>query len=633
MSGQHNRKQTRRQTRQRKSPTELVLQGNGLRRAGDCERAEKLYRRAINLDPRCADAWAELGCCLMEDDRNFPEAAACFRRVLDISPPAESALREGSQPTASVPALQLLEQILADRPNWTTGQLTLGCAYGRAREHDSARVHLASVLRLDPLLESPVECMFAAMHYRDQKWSEAIAAADRALARDPNNLVTHFIRSNSCSALSRMDQAMESNRRAVEISPSADYHSILLLRMNYLAQMTPEALYAEACRWNSLYAAPLAGRIRPHTNVPDPERRIKLGYVSPDLYNHAVMKFVPQVFEHHDPSRFEVFVYAVGSRSDYMTEDLRRSIENYLSIPLGGRELAERVRADGIDILVDLAGHSMGPSFLAFAEKPAPVQVSWIGILSTTGLSTMDYFLGDPHMPCPGTEHLFSETVYRLPVLCSYRPFATDLSVAASPCLDRGYITFGSFNGPRKITRDVVKLWSAILHLVPESRLLLKYHGLEKPALQDDLRRWFTEDGIPEQRLRFAGAVPPREYLAAYSDIDIALDPFPYNGGSTTLDTLWMGVPVVTLAGRMAVQRCGASLLTAAGLPDLVANTPEEYIKTALFLVQAVQSAPDLRRNVRQALQSSPLMDEVGLVRSVEDAYRDMWRAWCASQS
>jgi protein O-GlcNAc transferase len=632
MSGQHNRKKARRPARQPKSPAELVLQGNGFRRAGDCERAEKLYRRAINLDPRYADAWAELGCCLMEDDRNFPQAAACFRRVLDISPPGESTLREGSQPSSSDPALQLLEQIVVDRPNWTTGQLTLGCAYGRAREHDSASVHLATALRLEPLLEAPVECMFAAMHYRDQKWTEAIAAADRALARDPNNLVTHFIRSNSCSALSRMDQAMESNRRALEISPSADYHSILLLRMNYLAEMTPEALYAEACRWNSLYAAPLADRIRPHTNVPDPERRIKVGYVSSDLYNHAVMKFVPQLFEHHDPSRFEVFVYGVGSRSDYMTEDLRRSIDNYLSIPLAGRELAERVRADGIDILVDLAGHSMGPSFLAFAEKPTPVQVSWIGILSTTGLSTMDYFLGDPHMPCPGTEHLFSETVYRLPVLCSYRPFATDLPVAPSPCLERGYITFGSFNGPRKITRDVVKLWSAILHLVPESRLLLKYHGLEKQTMQDDLRRWFTEDGIPEQRLRFAGAVPPREYLAAYSDIDIALDPFPYNGGSTTLDTLWMGVPVVTLAGRMAVQRCGASLLTAAGLPDLVANTPEEYIKTALFLVQAARNVPDLRRNVRQALQSSPLMDEVGLVRSVEDAYRDMWRAWCASQ-
>jgi len=633
MSGQHNRKKTRRKARQRKSPAELVRQGEIYRRAGDCERAEKLYRTAINQDPRCADAWAELGCCLMEDNRNFPEAAACFRRVMDISPSAESTAQECAQRSASDPAVRLLEQLVADRPNWTIGQLTLGCAYGRAREHESASVHLATALRLEPLLEAPVECMFAAMHYRDQKWADAIAAADRALARDPHNLVTNFIRSNSCSALSRMDEAVKSNRRALEISPSVDYHSVLLLRMNYLAEMSPEALYAEACRWNSLYAAPLADRIRPHTNLPDPERRIKVGYVSPDLYNHAVMKFVPQVFEHHDPSRFELFVYAVGGRSDYMTEDLRRSIDNYLSIPLAGGELAERVRADGIDILVDLAGHTMGPSLLAFAEKPAPVQVSWIGILSTTGLATMDYFLGDPHMPCPGTEHLFSETVYRLPVVCSYRPFATDLPVAPAPCLERGYITFGSFNGLRKITRDVVKLWSAILHLVPESRLLLKYHGLEKEAMQGDLRRWFAEDGIPQQRLRFEGAVPPREYLAAYSDIDIALDPFPYNGGSTTLDTLWMGVPVVTLAGRMAVQRCGASLLTAAGLPDLVANTPEGYIKTALFLSETVPKMPDLRCNVRQALQSSPLMDEVGLVRSVEDAYRDMWRAWCSGKS
>src|ERR1700686_69929 len=316
MSGQHNRKKARRQTRQPKSPAELVLQGNGFRHAGDCERAEILYRRAINLDPRCADAWAELGCCLMEDARNFPQAAACFRRVLNIAPPAESTAQEDAQPSASDPAVQLLEQIVADRPSWTTGQLTLGCAYGRAREHDSAGAHLASVLRLAPPPGAPVECMFPAMHYRDQKWAEAIAAADRALARDPNNLVTHFIRSNSCSALGRMDQAVESNRRAIEISPSGDYHSTLLLRMNYLAEMTPEALYAEACRWNSLYAAPLEGRIRPHTNVPDPERRIKIGYVSPDLYNHAVMKFVPQIFEHHDPSRFEVFVYGVGSRSD-----------------------------------------------------------------------------------------------------------------------------------------------------------------------------------------------------------------------------------------------------------------------------------------------------------------------------
>jgi predicted O-linked N-acetylglucosamine transferase (SPINDLY family) len=244
----------------------------------------------------------------------------------------------------------------------------------------------------------------------------------------------------------------------------------------------------------------------------------------------------------------------------------------------------------------------------------------------------MDFFLGDPHLPCPGTEPLFSESIYRLPVICSYRPFG-NVPVAPSPCLERGYITFGSFNNPRKITRQVVKLWSAILHLVPHSRLLLKYHAMEQPAMRGSLEKWFAEDGIPPARLQFEGAAPPREYLEAFSRIDIALDPFPYNGGSTTLDTLWMGVPVVTLAGRLPVQCCGASLLSAAGLSDLVARTPEAYLQAALFLAETVPNTPGLRDNVRSSLQSSPLMDETGVVRSVEEAYRHMWQSWCRTRT
>lgn len=612
---------------------ELLRQGNVLRQAGQLVRAEELYRRAVQRDPVCADAWAELGCCLMETERHVDEAVNCFHRALSnfssVDPTPDTVPEAGD---AAQEAIRLLTKIIALRPNWTTGLLTLGCAFGKTGQHEPAPAHLAEVLQLDPSLEGPVQCMFATMHYRDQNWPEAIAAADRALAAGLDNLPISFVRSRSCFAISRMQQGVASARRAIEIIPCPDFHSTLLYAMSFLEETTPEALYREACRWNTLYAAPLAKRIRPHANDRDPDRRIKIGYVSPDLYNHAVMKFVPQLFEHHDPARFEVLVYAVGGRTDYMTEDLRKSIANYLAMPVAGRELAERVRADKVDILVDLAGHTMGPAFLAFAEKPAPVQVSWIGMVSSTGLTAMDYFLGDPHLPCPGAERLFSETVYRLPVLCSYRPFE-NVPITPSPCLARGYITFGSFNSPRKITRNVVRLWSAILHLAPESRLTLKYHGMETEMGRGDLAAWFREDGIPEERLRFKGADVPRLYLESFSDVDIALDPFPYNGGSTTLDTLWMGVPLVTLAGRADVQRTGASLLSAAGLPDLIAHTPEEYIQAALFLVQAVQNVPDLRRNVRQALQTSPLMDEVGLVRSVEDAYRNMWRAWCASQS
>ncbi|HEV2444528.1 MAG TPA: hypothetical protein VGS58_01345, partial [Candidatus Sulfopaludibacter sp.] len=297
-------------------------------------------------------------------------------------------------------------------------------------------------------------------------------------------------------------------------------------------------------------------------------------------------------------------------------------------------QLAAQVRQDQIDILVDLAGHTMGAALLAFAQKPAPVQVSWLGALATTGMPAIDYFLGDSSMPCPGTEQLFAEKIYRLPLTQScYRPFRTDLPVAPAPSRQRGYITFGCFNNPQKINREVVKLWSAILHLTPQSRLLLKFRGMETAALQNRYRGWFQEDGIEAARLLFAGQSPAETYLADFASIDIALDPFPYNGGSTTLDALWMGVPVVTLAGRLAVQRDGASILSAAGLAGFVAQTPEQYIKIALFLAAVVGLKPDLRSELRHTLAASPLMDEAGLVRDVENAYRGMWRAWCGAQN
>ena len=340
------------------------------------------------------------------------------------------------------------------------------------------------------------------------------------------------------------------------------------------------------------------------------------------------MKFLPPVLEGHDRSRFAVFVYATGGKADHCTEQVQALSDRFVSIqdPDG---LAKRVRADGVDILVDLSGHTMGLTFLALALKPAPVQVSWQGVLSTTGLATMDYFIGDAHMPLPGSECLFSETVYRLPrPFCCYRPSA-DVALAAAPSEDHTRITFGCFNNPQKITRDVVRLWAAILHLAPQACLLLKYSQLEDPAVHGHLRDWFLEDGMPAERVLFEDASPPVEYLSSYSRIDVALDPFPYNGLTITLDALWMGVPVVTLAGRLAVQRAGVSVLTAMGLQGLIASNPEDYVKLALRMAGIARQSPGLRHRIREALQASPLMDEGGLVQSLEEAYREMWRSWC----
>ena len=607
----------------------MLREAHRLRRCGDIRQAEETYRQTVEADPRCGEAWAELG-CLLADAERFSEARDCFLRVTEsVRPETRHGAPEGD---ATRETAELLAAIVATRPAWTTGRFSLGCVYEKLGEHPQAREFLAGATGLDPAREAVGHAVRARMNWTEGKMEQAVADADRAIQADPGNFLAHVVRSAACDFLCRTAEADASRRRALEIAPHPAIHNALLFGMNFLPGATPENLYAEARRWNALYAAPFESERRPHSNTPDPERRLRLGYVSADLWNHAIMKFLPPLFEHRDRSRFEVFVYSAGARRDNATGWVERSVDRFVPFRGSTRELAERVRADGIDILVDLAGHSMAPEILlAFASKPAPVQVTWIGLPATTGLSTMDYFLGDPYLPCPGTEHLFSETVYRLPRPFCYRPFG-NIPLAPAPCLERGCITFGAFHNPRKITRLVIQLWSAILYAVPGSRLLMKSAGLDRDALQKHFLDWFAEDGIPRERVEFAGGSPAFDYLAAYGAIDIALDPFPYNGGSTTLDTLWMGVPVVTLAGRSAAQRGGACVLGAVGLSDMVADTPERYVEAAVFLAGIVPQAPDLRRNVRQALLSSPFRDEVGAVRAAEEAFRNMWRAWCRKQ-
>jgi predicted O-linked N-acetylglucosamine transferase (SPINDLY family) len=343
------------------------------------------------------------------------------------------------------------------------------------------------------------------------------------------------------------------------------------------------------------------------------------------------MKLLPAVFQYHDQTQFDVSFYSIGSIKDKVTEGIART-NRLVSLPPLAEDIAAQTRADKIDIVIDLAGHTMkAAAYLVFAMKPAPLQVSWLGAFTTTGMPTVDYYLGDAYQPCPGTEQLFAETVYRLPRISqSYRP-AADIGIAESPFFKNGFITFGSFNDPRKITRDVIKLWAVILHMTPGSKLFFKFFHLEKPICQTRLRDWLLEDGISAERFRFEGASVPLEYLCAWSEVDIGLDPFPYNGSTTTMDALWMGVPVVTLAGRLAVSCCGATILSAVGLP--VSYSVEEYIQAAMFLVENIPKTPGIRRNVRQAMVASTLMDEKGLIRAVETAYRKMWIKWCGSRT
>ena len=568
---------------------------------GHTEIAEKTWRRAVQLDPNCVTAWSLL---------------------TDLY---EKAGREEE-------AVKALNRWIACGEKTGQNLLALGNRSCTLKQFEQGKALVRQALQLDPSLKIPVGLVIAKAENLQGNWEAAVLELNEILQAEPDNTIALEIRCHCWFQLGWIPESVADHRRCLAAQPDALRHSRLVLMLNYLAESTPEQTYEESVRWSNIYAEPLAGEIVAHPNVPDPERRLKIGYLSPDLRNHAIMKLLPAVFEKYDRENFQVFAYSVNTKGDNVTDYVKRTIGDFVDLPVSRKAIAERVRADGIDILVDLAGHTMhADALLAYAMKPAPVQVTWLGFLATTGMRTMDYFIGDAYMPHPGTEHCFSEKVYRLPrAPGAYRP-PGDPGLGLPPVFKNGYITFGCFNDPRKITHDAVKLWSILLHLHRDAKLFLKYKSLDREIAQRRIRGWFADYGISMERIVFEGSSLPLEYLSRYSQIDIALDPIPYTGGTTTLDALWMGVPVVTLAGRLPAASCGASLLAAAGLP--FANTPEEYLALANQLVKTMPASPNIRHEIRKAMMKSPLMDEVGLIRAVEAAYRDMWRTWCKEKT
>ena len=502
------------------------------------------------------------------------------------------------------------------------------------RRYREARELLAEALNteLGPTTRHEAELLLAKIDFTEGHWEKSLAAVQIILEHNPDDWEALKLRQRCWQRLGFAAEDATDCRRLNELQPSPLEHSDLVFKSNFLWQTTPESLYEESRRWSERYAEPLSPKLPVHRNIPDPERRLKIGYVSPDFRYHAVMKVLPSVLTNYDRQNFELFAYFIDfQQQDAITERLRQTLDNFVTLPANTAEVAKRVQADGIDILVDLAGHTMPvEALLAFALKPAPVQLSWLGVHATTGLRTMDYFLGDAHLPAPGTEQCFSEKIYRLPrAQYCYHP-ETDPGISPSPYFENGYLTFGSFNNPSKVNREMAKAWSLILHFHPGSKLFFKYATPFRAITSERLRAWFQEDGITADRVSFADTHWELPYMASWSCIDIALDPFPYHGGTTTLDALWMGVPVVSMSGRLAVSCCSGVFLNAIGLP--VARSMEEYVALAGAFVNMVLSNNQSRQCIRNAMINSPLMDDQGLVRALETAYRDMWRTWCSGQ-
>jgi predicted O-linked N-acetylglucosamine transferase (SPINDLY family) len=607
--------------------------GLALREQGRLNEAIASYRRAVSAEPDAPQAHGNLGNVLNELGR-LDEAIACCRRAAALAPGHPQAHNNLGVALKDVgrlaEALAAVRTAIGLKPDFAEAFNTLGNTMQAQGRWDEAAACYRMALEIAPYAAGPHYNLGNALLDR-ARLSEAIDCFRLAIACQPDCREAHNNLANACKDLGRLDEAGACFRRALDIDARyVEAHSNLLFCLNYHPDLPAEEIFAEYRRWEAQHARPPGGPMTAHANLRDPERRLRIGYVSPDFRRHSARHFIEPLLSRHDRGAVDVFAYANHPIDDEVTARIKTYVDHWQpTLGLGDESLAELIRADRIDILVDLAGHTRGNRLLTFARKPAPVQVaSWLGYGYTTGLSAMDYFLGDAVFTPPGCEGVFAEQVVRLPVFAAYRPAEGMGEVGPLPAIGRGHITFGTLTRMVRINHRVVRAWAAILRQLPTARLVINSGDLRSCRLKQELGERFATHGIAAGRLVLGYDSPPWDVLRS---IDIGLDCFPHNSGTTLCETLRMGVPFVTLADRPSVGRLGASLLTAVGHPEWIACSEADYVEKAVALAADLPRLAAVRVGLRDAMQNSPLQDETGFARAVEAAYRVMWRTWCAA--
>lgn len=466
------------------------------------------------------------------------------------------------------------------------------------------------------------------------RYDEAEECCRSGLIANPRHAGLHHILSGALFEQGRVDDAISVVRDCLAIAPEMHVaHSDLVRMLNYADTVDPTEIYQEHRAWGTRHADALAMGAAPYSNERTSGRRLRVGFVSPYFRKHAMTFFFESVVENHDRDRMEIFLFADVAQPDEYSERLKAHGARWRpTVGLDDDQFAQAVRNDAIDILVDLSGQTPYNRLLAFARRPAPVQVTWNGYPNTTGMMAIDYRITDAYCDPPGTtEALHTERLVRLPdVYMTWRPPTDAPEPGPLPAEVSGQITFGSFNSCFKITPTLVALWARILHEVPDSRLVLL--TITSRGAERRLRGLFSEHRIGSDRVEMLSRLSHEEFLEAHRRVDIALDAYPYHGTTTTCFSLWMGLPVVVLAGPTHVSRVGVSLLSNLRMPDLVANSGDEYIRIAKKLAFERPALAVLRSTLRQRMLGSPITDGRSGVRALESAFRQMWSGWCESK-
>jgi predicted O-linked N-acetylglucosamine transferase (SPINDLY family) len=613
-----------------------IRRGILLQEQGRIDDAVECHRRIVALRPEIPEAHFNLGNACKDQGR-IDAAIASFQQALALEPDFAAAhtnlgsalLQQGKRQEATL----CFRRALALEPELPEAHYNLGIASLQAGDLASARSALRKYLESQPgdraaLLKLGEACS------RSNELDEAAGYLKRVLADDPRDAEAHNLLANVLRNQARHQEALEHYELAIlhDQNPVVAFQNLLFCMM-CTGTFSAAAIHARHCEFSRRFEVPLVPLRLPHANTSDPDRRLRIGYVSPDFRSNIVAHYMQPILEQHDRARFQIHCYFTGSAADVETGRISSLADQWHDASLLSDDaFAALIRAHQIDLLVDLCGHGPGNRILMFARKPAPVQVSYLDYSATTGLSAIDYRLSTEYCDPTGiADRYYSEKLYRLAdTYWTYNP-AARLPVSALPMQSSGHPTFGSFNMYYRITDEVVDLWSRLLSSVPRSRLTIV--GVAAGSTQATLLDRLDRSGIARHRISMHGVVSYQAYNELMATVDVALAPFPYNGATTMMDCLWNGLPVVAKeGGETFCSRLGCSVLVQLGLSELIGSSDDEYIRIAVELASNMETLSGLRGTLREKVDQSPMRDFPGFTRGLEHAYRAMWRHWCACQ-
>ena len=569
---------------------------------------------------------------------NIDQARDIYQKVLAADPNHAVALQLSGLVAHTLgkneEAIEYFSKAIAILPDYVDAHSNLGLVYFARGDMKLAAESFKKALSLNPNMTEAHSNLAAAFQKLGQL-DEAIDSCRKAISLKPDMGKAHNNLGNVLRDVGDLDGSINSYRNALAADPAnVSACDNLLLTEHYRPGHDAQSLFNLHLDWELRYAQQLKAAWPVHTNDRNPDRRIRVGLVSPDLGNHPVGYFVVGLLEKLQGSSIETICYS-DRNEDWLTERIKTASSGWRDTRgIPDSDLPGRIMADEIDILIDLSGHSAGNRLPVFACKPAPVQVAWAGYVGTTGLSAIDYLISDIHSTPVEDEPYYSEKIIRMPDgwLC-YTPPAYAPDVGALPSTTGEGVTFGSFNNPVKLNEGVISLWARVLQAVEGSKLLIKFRGIDSAANTNRLTTMFEVAGIDRSRLILEGGSPHEELLQRYNDVDIALDPFPYSGGLTTYEALWMGVPVITVPGKTFASRHSQSHLMTLGLPELVARDENHYVELAAELAQGTERLAGLRSGLRDMMAASPVCDKQKFADGFSTLMRDIWQDWCQAES